>query len=304
MKKFFPFLFLLVWLPSHAQDDLFDLLDEPERESTDYTIATFKGTRIVNMQTNELPAAGVLQFMIQHRFGAINDDFLYNFFGLDRADIRMGFDYSFTDWLNIGVGRSSIGKTYDGFLKLRLARQATGKKSFPISITAYSATNVITQRFPSDLPTNFTDRLNYTHQIIFARKFSESFSLQIAPTIVHFNLVDAASIPNDVFSLGIGGRYKLTKRVSLNLEYYFSPNPHETVVGNETIPFKNPLSIGFDIETGGHVFQLFLTNARGMTDPQVIANTAGEWLNGDIYFGFNLSRVFTVKKPKLPEADF
>jgi hypothetical protein len=283
-------------------DDLFAELDAMEEPTTEPVTATFKGTRIVNMQTNEIPGAGVMQFMIQHRFGAVNDDFFYNFLGLDRADIRFGFDYSINDRLNIGVGRSSTLKTYDGFFKYRLLRQMKGAKPFPISATLYSSVNAITQRNTSTLPENFTDRLVFTHQLLLSRKFSEAFSLQVAPTLVHFNVVDTRDQPNDIFALGFGGRYKLTKRVSLNVEYYLQTTKHSVVEGGNRLFYNNPLSIGFDIETGGHVFQLFFTNSRGMTDPQVIAQTSGLWQDGDIFFGFNLSRVFTVKKPKLPQG--
>lgn len=283
-------------------DDLFDELDALAEPITEPVTATFKGTRIVNMQTNEIPGAGVMQFMIQHRFGAVNDDFFYNFLGLDQADIRFGFDYSINDRLNVGVGRSSTLKTYDGFLKYRLLRQMKGAKPFPFSVTLYSATNVITQRSTTNLPENFSDRLVFTHQLLLSRKFSEAFSFQIAPTLVHFNVVDTRDQPNDIFALGFGGRLKLTKRVSLNLDYYYQTQRHSVLESGNQRFFNNPLSIGFDIETGGHVFQLFFTNSRGMTDPQVIAQTSGLWQDGDIFFGFNLSRVFTVKKPKLPKG--
>lgn len=282
-------------------DDLFGELEALEEPVTEPVTATFKGTRIVNMQSNEIPGAGVMQFMIQHRFGAVNDDFFYNFFGLDQADIRFGFDYSINDRLNVGVGRSSNLKTYDGFLKYRLFRQMKGAKPFPLSVTLYTSTNLITQRSTSNLPENFTDRFVFTHQMLFSRKFSESFSFQIAPTLVHFNVVDTRDQPNDILALGFGGRIKLTKRVSLNLDYYWQSQRHSILESGNRLFYNNPLSVGFDIETGGHVFQIFFTNSRGMTDPQVIAQTAGLWQEGDIFFGFNLSRVFTVKKPKLPK---
>lgn len=291
-------------LATSAQDDLLDLLDnQPEEKTTSYTTATFKGTRIVNMQSCEIPAPGVMQFMFMHRFGAFSEDFLYNFFGLDQAVVRISFDYSFTHWLNIGIGRSSDSKTWDGFLKLKLLRQSTGALNMPISLVLYSTANVNAMRWQDNLPHHFSDRLSYSHQLIVARKFSENFSLQVVPTLVHFNFVATREQPNTIFALGFGGRYKLTQRVAITAEY-MNQLPKNTYLDFETgqlIPYKNSLAIGFDIETGGHVFQFHLANSRAMADPLWIARTPGSWGNGDIYFGFNISRVFTLVKPKVAE---
>ncbi|MCT4623468.1 MAG: DUF5777 family beta-barrel protein [Schleiferiaceae bacterium] len=298
--KFFTYLFLLLGFTLSAQDDLLDLIDEGPQ--TEYAYATFKGTRIINLQSNELPAKGVMQFMIMHRFGAINDEFLYNFFGLDVAQIRLSLDYSFTDWLNVGIGRSSFSKTYDGFAKIRLLRQSKGAKNMPFGLVWYSTINYTTLKWDDNLPHNESDRLSYTHELIMVRKFSKNFSLELVPSLVHFNLVEDQKTPNDIFVLGIGGRYKITNRVALTAEYglQLTDNFYYDTDGNKT-NYENALSIGVDIETGGHVFQIHATNSRGLADPQWMARTPGSWGNGDIFLGFNISRVFTVKKPKLPE---
>ena len=294
------FLLVLLCFNAFAQDDLLDLLGEEEPQ-IEYAFATFKGTRVINFQTNELPAKGVMQFMIMHRFGAFNNDFFYNFLGLDNAQIRFSLDYSFTDWLNVGIGRSSFSKTYDGFLKLRMLRQSKGAKLMPLGLVFYSSLNYTTLKYDDNLPHNTSDRLSYSYQLILSRKFSKAFSMELVPSMVHFNLVEDRETPNDIFILGIGGRLKITKALALTAEYGLQLNDNFYYVDGQKTNWENALSIGVDIETGGHVFQIHATNSRGLADPQWMARTPGSWGNGEIYLGFNISRVFTIKKPKLPE---
>lgn len=284
-----------------GQDDLFDMLEDGE-EPINYTMATFKGTRVINLQSTELPAGGVGQFTILHRFGAVNDDPLYNFLGLDVASVRLSFDYSVYDWLNVGLGRSSGTKVYDVWAKARILRQSTGRVNMPISLLYYGSFNVNTSKFTDDNEHFFSERLSYVNQLIIGRKFSESFSLELVPTVVHFNVRETAAQQNTLFGLGFGGRYKITNRIALTADYMLQlPQNTHLVDGVET-NYYNAFSVGVDIETGGHVFQLHLTNARAMSDPNWMMNTTGDWLNGDIFFGFNISRVFTLKKPAQPET--
>lgn len=271
-----------------AQDDLLDMLEDLEEETIDYTYATFKGVRIVNAHSIEIPAPGVLQLLISHRFGRLNGG-PYELFGLDQANIRIGFEYGLSNHLSIGVGRSNIKKTYDGFVKLKLLRQSTGKRKFPFSVAALSGIAVNTLRWQDpDLENYYSSRLAYSHQLLIARKFSESFSLQLMPTLVHRNLVSTAAEDNDVIAIGGGGRWKFLPSVSINFEYFY------ILPSNTADNFENSLSLGFDIETGGHVFQLIFSNSRSMTENLFVAETTGEWGAGDIHFGFNVGRVFTV----------
>lgn len=290
--RFFAFLLVAsAWaLPVHAQEDLFGMLDAVQGPQKKQAVsATFKGTRVVNLQTVELPASGVGQLIISHRFGTINDRPLYNFFGLDVAQMRMEYSYSPTSWLNVGLGRSSSNKTYDGFAKLRFLRQKEG--GMPVSAVLYHSTNLNATDFNDGVPHFFSDRLAFTHQLVVARKWSDAFSLELAPTVVHFNLVVTPDVPNDQYGIGLGGRYKLTDRMALTAEYFarvYRPDG-----------FYDPLSIGLDLETGGHVFQFHVSNARFMNDPSWMMQTPGTWSRGDLYFGFNLSRVFTHRAPKM-----
>lgn len=272
-----------------AQDDLLSLLG-PEEEVTEYADASFKTNKVINLHSLESTAAGVLDFKINHRFGFINGG-AYEFFGLDNATIRLGLDYGITNRLTIGIGRSSLEKAVDGYIKFKLLRQSTGKRNMPITLALLATSAIQTLKWAEpDRENLFTSRLYYTFQMILGRKFSDRFSLQISPTVVHRNLVATRAEKNDVYGLGVGGRVKLTKRVALNVEYTY-------VLPDQIAPqYTNGLSLGFDIETGGHVFQLHFTNSTGMIEKAFFTENTGNWSNGDIHFGFNISRVFTLKR--------
>lgn len=277
-----------------AQDD--DLLklvgdDKPQKE---FVTNAFKSSRVINGHSMEMIAKGNLDFRILHRFGLVNSG-AKNFFGLDEASMRMGFDYGILTNLTIGVGRSTLDKELDGFIKFRPLRQSTGPRSFPVSVVLVSGLTVNTLPWADPARDNhFSSRVGYYHEIIVGRKFSEAFSLQVSPTMVHRNLVPLASDENDVFALGTGARFKLSRRIALVADY------HHILAGLNKDVYKNPLSVGIDIETGGHVFQLHFSNAAGMNEKAFITNTVDEW--GDVRFGFNLSRMFVIKKPRQPKT--
>ena len=278
--------FLIITSTVKAQDNLLNILgsdDEPI-----YVSSLFKGTKVVNGQSVKLQAEGVLQFAIQHRFGTLNSGF-YNFYGLDNSQVRIGFEYGLKDWLGLGIARSSALKTVDANLKLRLKRQTNGSQSFPFTMVLNSAVFIKQYRWNELKNENFsfTNQLSYAHQLLIARKINRDLTIQLSPTVVHYNLVEVENEPNDKYAIGIGGRQKLTRRVSLNAEYFYQLNDKLN---------NNVLSLGFDIETGGHVFQLHLSDSPAMIEPEFITKTNGSWLNGDIYFGFNISRIFTYNK--------
>jgi hypothetical protein len=280
-------IFFTILSPSAFSQDLLEGLEE---EPTDYAIATFKSTRVINGHSVENVAGGVLDFRISHRFGVL-DQGLYDMFGLDVATMRLGFEYGINDKLMVGLGRNTYQKSYDGFVKYKILRQSTGKKNMPVTATYLGAMTVNTLKWEDPTRENyFTSRLNYVHQILIGRKFSSSTSIQLSPTLVHRNLVTSTAYKNDVFAIGIGGRQKINNRVSFNAEYFY-------VLPNQIDPtYKNSLSVGFDIETGGHVFQLHFTNSTPQIEKGFITETTGSWLKKGIHFGFNISRVFTVGK--------
>jgi len=269
-----------------------DILELESVSNSSIVLGTFKGTRIMNGQSIETRQKGVLEFLIQHRFGRINTG-IYEFFGLDESNIRLGFEYALTDDLAIAVGRSSFEKVYDGYVKYRFLKQETGKKAAPVSMVFFVSGAIKTLRDyePGDKPTT-EDRLTYTSQLLIARKISPAFSLQLSPAYIHFNTVHTMNDPNDIVALGIGGRIKVSKRISINCEYYYTFNPFESM------DTKNSLALGIDIETGGHVFQLIFTNSRAMIEKGFIAETTGDFFNGDIHFGFNISRDFHLINSK------
>ncbi len=282
----------LVFLSLHctAQDEGKSLLDLIEEEETiNYASASFKSTHIINSQSIENVAEGVLDFRISHRFGRVNSG-VKNLYGLDQATIRLGFDYGITDRLMVGFGRSSVQKALDGTIKFKALRQSSGKKNMPITLSLFASIAANMLEWADEERTNYnSSRLSYTYQILLGRKFSESTSLMLMPTMVHRNLVVNSSVKNDVYILGIGGRQKLNKRLAITGEYYYViPDQISSI-------YHNSLSIGIDIETGGHVFQLQFTNSIGMIEKSFMTETTGEWAEGDIHFGFNISRVFTLK---------
>lgn len=278
----------------HAQEsDLLDLIDTAGAGQKEYVTGAFKSSRVINGQSIEFIGKNVLDVRILHRFGRVSDG-IGELFGLDQASMRLGFDYGLGKDLTIGVGRSTEGKELDGFIKYRLIRQAAGARSAaPVTVVLVGGSTLTTAKFASDA--KFTDtrhRLAYYSAIIVGRKFSEAFSLQLSPTYVHRNLVPDQTDDNDTYALGIGGRLKLSKRVAFVADY------HYVVAGLNKDIYRNPLSLGFDIETGGHVFQLHFSNATGMNEKAFITNTTDSWGSGEIRFGFNLSRVFTIGKRK------
>jgi len=314
-QRFLPagFLFLLFffgnspWKDVLAQEDLLSLLDEEQSKEPTYTIATFKASRLINGQTIETISKNHLNFWISHRFGAVNSGFIANFFGLDEAKIRLGLEYGLTDRWLVGAGRSSLEKTYDLYSKYKVLRQSN---KVPITVTAMAGwgintmpTGYIMESGSTMKFSNNIERYSYWSQVLVARKFTEKLSLQVMPTLIHVNKVEDPSIPNQLVSLGAGGRYKISQRITLSAEYYYSLRELEDDEdddyggsGGFSYPYRNALSLGVDIETGGHVFQFHLTNARGMIEKQFIGQNVGAWEKGDIFYGFNIARTFSLDK--------
>ncbi|HYK56351.1 MAG TPA: DUF5777 family beta-barrel protein [Flavisolibacter sp.] len=281
------FLLMLTAGKTFAQDD--DMIKLLGKDSTkkEYVEASFKSSRVIMSHSIEMLKPGVLDFRILHRFGKISGGF-YEFFGLyGPATVRLGLDYGLTKNFSFGIGRSAYKKELDGFIKFRPIQQSTGPRSIPFSVVGVAgityAADTVTKR------ARRSDRFAYYWQAIIGRKFSEAFTLQLTPTLLHRNKALQGE-DNDLYAGGIGGRLKLTKRISLNVDYYYVFNP---IAGT-----RNPLSIGFDIETGGHVFQLHFTNALGINERAFLSETSDDWGKGDIQFGFNISRSFQLKKKK------
>ena len=294
---------------AQAQTDLLGDLEKtaPAPTKREVVQATFKATHIINSQSVEIQGPGTLNFIIQHRFGTLNEG-AYALWGLDNAVIRFSFEYGLTDRLSLGVGRSSFQKTYDGFVKYRALRQSSGAGAMPVSLTLLASSAIMTERIPivpGEAVRSAGSRLAYTYQVLLARKFSPEFSAQLMPTLVHRNYVRFSTDKNDVLAMGFGFRQKITKRTAITGDYFYllpgskSGDIFGPAVGGErprlALAMRNSIGVGVDIESGGHVFQLHLTNAKGMSESVFIPQTTGRFERGDIYFGFAINRNFTVR---------
>ncbi len=288
--------FTLITICPHfifAQNDLLSLVDATSENKKEYVSNAFKSSRVVNGHSMEFIGKGVMDVRILHRFGSVNSGF-NNLFGLDNANMRFGFDYGVSKNLTVGVGRSNVNKEWDGFIKFRPIWQAKGGSwPSPVSVVLVTGATITTMPWTDPARKNyFTSRMAFYNEIIIGRKFNDIFSMQISPTFVHRNIVPLSSDANNVYALGVGARLKLSKRTAFVVDY------HYIAKGLDKTIYQDPLSVGFDIETGGHVFQLHFSNSTGMNEKEFITNTTNSWGKAEIRFGFNLSRVFTVGKHK------
>ena len=273
-----------------------DLLSEIDTTATDVTVeSAFKSLKIVNLESTKLAAKGDFYFIVAHRFGFIDKGF-DDFFGLDNANTQLKFLYGVNDWLTVHIGRSGFQETYDLAAKYRLYAQK--ENGFPVTIVGFNSVAINSELKEEDYPNlKFENRLSYVAQVLISRKFSDKLSLEIAPSVFHENTLrdildenNTVILPNPQdntqFAVGLGGRYKLTSRWSVNVDY--AAHLNRASQSN----YKNPLSIGVDLETGGHVFQMHFTNAQAMHETGYLGQTVGDWSKGEIAFGFNLVRVF------------
>lgn len=271
-------------------DSLDSIVNQPKQ--IEYTEATFKATRFVNGHAVELIGRRELAVIVAHRFAPISEG-AYNYFGLMHNIFRLGFDYGLSNRIDIGLGAGTYQRTFDGFLKIKLLRQSKGSKRMPVTVVFTTTTFISAEKWVDPNRDNlFSSRLCYSHQLQIARKFNDKISLQLTPGVVHRNLVKDDADQNNVYSIAMGGRLKLTKRLAFNAEYYY------LLPGKTVDDFVNSLSLGFDIETGGHVFQLLFTNSISPQENVFIPETTHKWRDGDVHFGFNIIRVFGLAHTK------
>jgi Membrane bound beta barrel domain (DUF5777) len=269
---------------ANAQEDLLNQLDSIKPIEKEIETSAFKGLQICNMQSTKMAVKGELYILISHRFGDLTNGF-DNFFGLDNANAKIGTVYGLTNWLSASLSRHTLNKIYETALKYKFYNQE--KNGFPITIVGYNTLDINSALKTANYTNlKFQNRLAFSTQLLVSRKFSDKFSLQIAPMFVYKNLFDPVQEVKNNFIFSTGGRYKITKRMSINLEYAAGLNK------NNGTNFQNTGTIGLDIETGGHVFQMLFSNSQAMSDVAVVTNADGNWTNKGIYFGFNLYRVF------------
>lgn len=280
MKRFLTAAVLLCASFANAQEELLSELDTVQ-PAENYASAAFKGLQIVTLQTTKLPAKKEFYFVVSHRFGTVKDG-ISEFFGMDMATTKIGGVYGITDWLAVSASRHTMLKVYETGVKYRLARQSD---KFPLEVVGYNTVDINSLLNEEDYPKlEFNDKLTYISQVLISRKFSDRISLELVPTFIHRNLYEPEIENDNQFALGSGGRVKIAKRLALNLEYVYNFDKPDF--------YKNPLSVGLDVETGGHIFQLLFTNSQSMTEAGYITHAAGDWGEGDFFFGFNLYRVF------------
>jgi hypothetical protein len=279
----------------YAQDDLMKELESQPQAKT-FTFATFKGTRLINLHTIETLRKGALDFRISHRFGNVSSGSQY-LWGLDGpATLRLGLDYSLTDRLTVGISRTSYKKMFEGFAKYKILRQAAG--SMPVSVTAFVSTNVTSEPALPNPATGidryeyFSSRMNYVWQLMVARKITSGFSLQISPIVVHQNLVTESTERNDALAVAGMFRYKVTPSIAVTGEYIFRATKYSLDFDR----YQNVTGLGLDVETGGHVFQLFFTNGSALNESILIPYTDSRIEKKEFRFGFNISRVFEFQK--------
>ena len=263
-----------------AQEDLLSQLDSTQVQDT-YATAAFKGLQVITLQSTKMPAKKEFYFVVSHRFGTVKGG-ISEFFGFDDATTKIGGIYGLTDWLAVSGSRHTLSKVYETSVKYRLARQSD---LFPFEIVGYNTLDINSLLKKDDYPKiEFSDRLTYITQLIVSRKISERLSLELVPSYIHKNLYNPEIENDNQFALGYGGRMKISKRLSVNLEYAYNFNKPDF--------YKNALSVGLDVETGGHIFQLLFTNSQSMTESGYLTSATGDWGKGDFFFGFNLYRVF------------
>lgn len=279
MKK----IILLLLFPAvlFAQEDLLKGIDSVSVDPSKVESA-FKGLKIVNLESTKLAAKGDFYFIVAHRFGSLKDGF-EGAYGLDNAVTQLKFVYGLTDWLSLSAARSELAYDFSGKFLLK----SQEKNGFPFAIAAFSSIAINNTLKESNYPKmKFEDRFIYVAQLLISRKVNTNLSLEIAPTFFHENFVEDDNQDNSQYAIGIGGRYKFAKRWSVNVDYAAHLNR------SSTSQFKNPLSVGVDLDTGGHVFQMHFSSSQGIHEAGFLGNTRGDWTKGDIFFGFNLLRVF------------
>jgi hypothetical protein len=258
-----------------------------------YIDQAFWGTRVLNGHSLETTHKGKLDFKIQHRLGRLDGGF-NELFGFDQASVRLGLEYGILDWLMVGAGRSTRDKYYNGFIKAKILRQSKGKKNIPLSITGVADMGIVSGKFANSERKNyFSSRLYYTYQLIVGGKYWNRLGIQIAPTLIHRNLVPTTKDHNDVYAIGFGGRVRISNVVALSAEYYYV-FPHQVYSQVNGSDIRNNFSVGVEIYTGKHIFQIFITNAIGSNEKQFITENTEDWLNKGIHIGFNITRLFTV----------
>lgn len=283
--------FSSILLVNAQTDDLEAMLEEEMGPTQHKVLNTFLSTYVLNNHSVELLDKNGLNFRISHKFGFLNTG-PENFYGFDNSSVFMGIEYAPTSWMNIGIGRGTFRESVNGMMKINLLNQTEGAKNFPFTLVAYGELDYRTNEYPIKvLQEDIAGRIEYTSQLLMARKFNNRLSMQLMPTYIHRNLVENNEDLNDILSLGFGGTLRVYKSLRVNAEYYIVQD-HDT----PNKDYLSPLSAGICYQTSRHSFELFATNSTGITSNNHIAYTTGNFWEGDICIAFNISIIFSVKR--------
>jgi hypothetical protein len=272
-------------------DDLELMLEKEVGPVKDETKATFLSTFVLSNPSVEMLDKKGINMRISHKFGFLNSG-SESFYGFDNSSSYIGLDYAPLNRINVGIGRSTFRKSVNSHIKINVFRQSKGYRSIPLTIALYGELDYRTQKyFNSDLQEDRLGRIEYSSQLLIARKFGNIFSLQLMPTFIHRNLVETENDTNNIYALGIGGTLRLQKVLRLNFEYFWV-SEHDT----PKTDYYSPISFGICYQTSRHAFELFATNSTGITANNNIAFTTGNFWKGDIGIGFNISIIFSVNR--------
>lgn len=279
-----------------GQDDLLNMALKEAKSEEKNVSATFKTTKLINAQTNETVHKRTLDFRVAHRFGNVGKysegkSPVHTIYGLDAStDIRIAFDYGITDRLTVGISRTKIRENLEGQVKYRVLQQTMDNK-IPVALTVFGNATYTPVRDELEIYKKAAHRVTYFAQAIIARKFSNKLSFEILPGYLHRNLVLDPADENDLFSLGGGVRYKITKSTSVIIDYFHNFSKYRM---DRSDSYFDPLGVGFEIETGGHVFSIMFTNSAGLLENEFLPYTTDSWAEGGFKFSFNISRNFKL----------
>ena len=299
----YTFFILLIFLsnPIISQNDL---LGEIDYVNEDYKVglSAFKAHKIINGQSTKQSREKELFLYVAHRFGSINGG-IKTLFGLDIANTKIEMFYGLSDNFQVGFSRESLKKTYTINFKNKITSQ---ESNFPLNISIYNSFNYnSSDSLAPGVDLSFSQRSLFLSQLLISNRVSEKLSFQLTPSFVKRNYNEERILfengevvfENGVpvfttfdreynYALGLGASYKINKRTALNLEYFANLNRVENS------PNSDAISVGIDIETGGHVFQLIFSNTQSIDDVSVILDAEGDWTKRHIFFGFNILRIF------------
>lgn len=260
--------------------------------------ASFKSSRLILSQTTTMVKKYDLDFKVIHRFGDIGgtDGGSKTLYGFDNSsDIYIGFEYGISDRFNISFGRSKYEQLLDLQLKYALLQQKV-KGGSPLSVSALIKTGFTPYKVNTTVFDSYGNRFSHFVQAIISRKFSPDLSLQVTPGFLFRNVVLGVGDEKTMFSTGIAGRYKFTKRFGVVADYYLINSDYRK--NNTNTNFYNPLGLGIEIETGGHVFTMNFANSKAIVENNFLPGSTSSWTKGQYRFGFTISRMFTLYKPK------